>query len=113
MIVNERQREMGLLRSMGAKKSTVFFSLIIIEAVIISLLGGIIGVAAGLGVLSSLKESIMAAFKLPYIWPGNIFIVAAAVLTLVVSSVTGIIAALYPAFRGSRMEPYDAIRKGE
>lgn len=112
MIVNERQREIGLLRSMGAKRTAVF-SLILIEAGIISLFGGLAGIAAGWAILSSLKESIMSAFKLPYLWPESFFIAAAGGATALVALITGLLAAFYPAVRSSLMEPYEAIRKGE
>jgi putative ABC transport system permease protein len=112
MIVNERQREIGLLRSMGAKRTSVF-SLVIIEAAIVSVSGGIAGIAAGWAILSSLKGSIMAAFKLPYLWPDSVFIAAAALLTVLAALATGVLAAFYPALRSSFMEPYEAIRKGE
>lgn len=112
MIVNERQREIGLLRSLGAKKATVF-SLIFLEAVIISVLGGIAGIAAGGGVLTMLKEPITTAFNLPYLWPDAAFMAGAAAVTLIIAVATGTAAVFYPAFRCSRMEPYEAIRKGE
>lgn len=112
MIVNERQREIGLLRSMGAKRTSVFL-LIIIEAGIISIMGGFAGIAAGWAVLSSLRESIMSAFKLPYLWPESIFVAAAAGATVLAALFTGVLSAFYPALRSSLMEPYEAIRKGE
>jgi putative ABC transport system permease protein len=112
MIVNERQREIGILRSLGVRKGKVF-SLITIEALIISMIGGIVGIGAGGCVLYLLKKPVMAAFKLPYLWPDNVFIIFAGAATLLVSVVTGIAAVFYPAFRCSRMEPYEAIRKGE
>lgn len=112
MIVNERQREIGLLRSMGAKRTSVFL-LIIIEASIISICGGIAGIAAGWAILSSLKQTIMSAFKLPYLWPETFFIATAASATVLAALITGLLAAFYPALRSSFMEPYEAIRKGE
>jgi putative ABC transport system permease protein len=112
MIVNERQREIGLLRSMGAKRTSVF-SLILIEAGIISLCGGFAGIVAGWVILSSLKESLMTAFKLPYLWPAGSFIIAAGAAAVFAALLTGLLAAVYPALRSSLMEPYEAIRKGE
>jgi putative ABC transport system permease protein len=112
MIVNERQRELGILRSLGAGKKTVF-TLITLEAVIISIIGGFAGLGAGGGLLFLLKKPVMAAFKLPYLWPDAAFIAAAGAVTISLSIITGTAAVLYPAFRCSRMEPYEAIRKGE
>lgn len=112
MIVNERQREIGILRSIGAKRRSVF-SLITTEAFIISMLGGLIGIVMGGFLLYGLKGPIMETFKLPYLWPDKIFVISAIIITLLVSISTGIAAAFYPAMRCSRMEPYEAIRKGE
>ncbi len=112
MVVNERQREMGMLRSLGAKRNSIFF-LITAEAFIISLSGGITGITVGGIFIYILKQPIMEAFKLPYLWPGNLFIMDSIMVILILSIVTGVVAAFYPAFRCSRMEPYEAIRKGE
>lgn len=112
MIVNERQREIGILRSLGAKKSGVFY-LITIEAFIISITGGITGILAGGMLLLIIKEPIRIAFNLPYLWPGTIFVLATGIIILLISIITGTGTALYPALRTSRMEPYEAIRSGE
>lgn len=112
MIVNERQREIGILRALGAKKREIF-SLITVEAVIISVIGGLTGIVAGGGLLLSLKKPIMAAFKLPYLWPDTTFVIFALGATLSLSIMTGMVAVFYPALRCSRKEPYEAIRQGE
>ncbi len=112
MVVNERQREIGLLRSLGAKRRTVF-ALITLEAGILATIGGLAGVAGGGGLLLLWKNPLLAAFKLPYLWPEPEFIAAAAILALLAATATGVIAVLYPAFSCSRLEPYEAIRQGE
>ncbi len=112
MIVNERQRELGLLRAMGAKKGHVF-ALIISEAVMISIAGGVIGMAIGSALLLSFKNLILHSLKLPYLLPSTgvlIELIAGAVLF---SIITGLLSSLLPAVSASRMEPYEAIRKGE
>ncbi len=112
MIVNERQRELGLLRAMGAKKGHVF-ALIISEAVMISIAGGVIGMAIGAALLLSFKNLILHSLKLPYLLPSTgvlIELIAGAVLF---SIITGLLSSLLPAVSASRMEPYEAIRKGE
>lgn len=112
MIVNERQREIGILRALGAKKKEIF-SLITAEAVIISIIGGLIGIAAGGGLLLMLKNQIMTAFRLPYLWPDSQFVIFALAITLFLSVITGMTAVFYPALRCSKKEPYEAIRQGE
>lgn len=110
--VNERQREIGILRAIGAKKRSVF-SLVTAEAVIISLIGGVAGILTGGVLLLTIKAPVIKAFKLPYLWPNNVFIISAIISILLLSICTGIVSVFYPALRCSRMEPYEAIRKGE
>jgi len=111
MIVNERQREIGLLRAMGARRSTVF-RLIMLEAASLSALGGVIGIAVGGVLLFSFKSLIRAAIHVPYLWPEPSRFALLISVSLALAFLTGIAAALYPAARSSRMEPFEAIRKG-
>jgi len=112
MIVNERQREIGLFRAMGAKRATVF-RLIMTEASILSLVGGIVGIAIGGTFLYTFRGFIRASLNIPYLWPSTLEFTALISLCLLLSYVTGTVAALYPAVRSMRMEPYEAIRRGE
>jgi putative ABC transport system permease protein len=112
MIVNERQRELGLLRAMGATKAHVF-RLIITEAVILSLVGGIAGIIAGSGLLSLSRSAIIQSLKLPYLLPSLPVLAELVAGALLFAVITGLLASLLPAVFASRMEPYDAIRKGE
>ena len=112
MIVNERQREIGLLRAMGATKGFMF-RLLITEAAMLTSAGGVLGVAGGGIVVYSFKNLLMKELSVPYLWPTPGLIIALLVGCIVVSTITGIAAALYPASISARMEPYEAIRKGE
>ena len=112
MIVNERQRELGLLRSMGARKKHVF-GLIITEAVIISGLGGIAGLISGSAILMIFKDAILQHLKLPYLLPQMTFLFELVLGAIIFSLLTGILSSLFPAVLASNMEPYEAIRKGE
>ena len=112
MIVNERQRELGLLRAMGATKGHVF-SLIVTEAVILSLAGGLVGIATGGTLLLSLKDLIVRSLHLPYLLPSAVVLSELIAGALIFAVLTGLLASLLPAVFASKMEPYDAIRKGE
>jgi putative ABC transport system permease protein len=112
MIVNERQRELGLLRAMGAKKKHVF-SLIVTEALIVSVIGGVIGIAVGSGLLFSFKDLIIHSLKLPYLLPPVSVLGELVAGALLFAMLTGLLSSLLPAASASRMEPYEAIRKGE
>ena len=112
MIVNERQREIGLFRAMGAKKGFMF-RLLIVEASLLTTVGGLIGVSFGGLLVYSFKNLITKELNVPYLWPPMSFTLLLLVGCIVVSLITGILAALYPAALSARMEPYNAIRKGE
>jgi putative ABC transport system permease protein len=112
MIVNERQRELGLLRAMGAKKKHVF-GLIVTEALIVSVIGGVIGIAVGSALLFSFKDLIIHSLKLPYLLPPVSVLGELVAGALVFAMLTGLLSSLLPAASASRMEPYEAIRKGE
>lgn len=112
MIVNERQREFGLLRAMGAKKKHVFL-LIITEAVTIAVSGGIIGLITGSTLLFTFKNLILHSLRLPYLLPPVTVLSELVLAAVLFSLITGLLASLLPAFSASRMEPYEAIRKGE
>ncbi len=112
MIVNERQREIGLLRAMGARKGNIF-RLIMTEASILSIAGGITGVAIGGAFLYAFKGFIRSSLNIPYLWPSAFEMSILVLFCLFLSFITGVAAALYPAIKSMRMEPYEAIRRGE
>ncbi len=112
MIVNERQRELGLLRAMGAKKRDLL-SLILTEASTLSIIGGIFGIISGGVFLFFIRGFIRATLKIPYIWPSPLEFVVLIFICLNLALLTGIGAALYPAIRSMKLEPYIAIRQGE
>jgi putative ABC transport system permease protein len=114
-IVSERQRELGILRAIGADRNAVF-RLIILEAVILTSIGGILGIAVGSITFTIFKSHILSSFtmlKFPYIWPSSPEILAIGLGSFLASLAMGIIGALYPGFISTKLEPYFAIRKGE
>ncbi len=112
MMVNERRRELGLLQAVGATRGYIF-RLVMLEAVELTAMGGISGLAVGAIVILTLKGVIASSMGIAYLWPGAGFIAAFAIGYLLMAVVTGILAALYPAIVASRLEPYQAIRTGE
>ncbi len=109
--VAQRLRELGLLRTIGASRRQVMWS-VVGEALVIGLVAGIVGLAAGYG-FAWLLVKVFDAFL-----PGGIPVAAAqlspgiALIALVVGVGVTVVAALIPAFRASRVPPIAALREG-
>ncbi len=112
MIVNERRREIGLLRAMGANKGHIA-AIILNEATLLSAVGGVAGILLGFGLLLSLKDLILQHLKLPYLFPATPELVTLTAGALFFSILTGLLAALLPVVTVLKSEPYEAIRSAE
>jgi putative ABC transport system permease protein len=98
--VNERIREIGLMRAVGATARHVQ-RVFLLEAVILTVVGGAIGVAAGLGIAVLLR---LAVPGMPVYTPPR-YIAAA----LLVSLVTGLVSGVLPARRAASLDPVEAL----
>lgn len=98
--VSERRKEIGLRRSVGASRGDILLQFLL-EALLISLLGGIVGVGLGLGGVNALA----VYQKLP-----TIFARDALMLSFVMAVGTGLVFGVYPAWRASRVDPIAALR---
>jgi putative ABC transport system permease protein len=111
-IVQERYRELGLLRAMGAKPAQVL-TVILTEAAIITGLGGLAGLAFGVAVLLIFARSLgyyFGLFGVPFAWPPLSVLQAGALVALVFSALLGLVGALLPAWRVRRMAPHALIQ---
>ncbi|HEY8211720.1 MAG TPA: ABC transporter permease [Myxococcaceae bacterium] len=98
--VTERTREIGLRMAVGAKPRHVLLQFLV-EALSLSAAGGLIGVAAGIGVARWLGDS----FGWPVLIRTDIVAVSVAF-----SGLVGVAFGLYPALKASRLDPIDALR---
>ena len=112
MIVNERRREIGLLRAMGANRGHIA-AIILNEAVLLSAAGGAVGILFGYALLAGMKSTILHYLRLPYLFPDGIELLMLTAGALVVAVLTGLVAALLPSLGVIRVEPYNAIRSAE
>ena len=111
-IVQERHREVGLLRAMGAQPNQVM-TIILTEAAIITGLGGLAGLGFGAVVLLMFARSLGFYFGLlgvPFAWPPLAVLQVGAIVAIVFSAVLGLVGALLPAWRVRRMAPYALIQ---
>ncbi|MBD5186006.1 MAG: FtsX-like permease family protein [Bacteroidales bacterium] len=98
--VTERTREIGLRMSIGARGIDIL-SQFLIESVIISVTGGVIGVAVG--VFASWMVNVIAR------WPVSIQAYSV-ILSFIVCTVTGVFFGWYPARKASNLDPIEALR---
>jgi macrolide transport system ATP-binding/permease protein len=98
--VTERTREIGLRKAIGARRVDVL-SQFLIEAVVVSLMGGILGVLLG-----------WVAAKLIFVFLGwaTLVTMLAVVVSTLFSAVVGMIFGLWPAYKASRLSPIMALR---
>ncbi|MDR0531150.1 MAG: ABC transporter permease [Oscillospiraceae bacterium] len=96
--VKERVKEIGILKSIGASRSVILLEFLL-EAVFISVMGGVFGMA-----LSFLAPKLLEFFKIDYA-----FSPSGLVLGFVFSAATGIFFGFYPAWKASSLKPIDAL----
>jgi len=111
-IVQERYREVGLLRAMGGKSSQIV-TIILAEAALITGLGGLAGLAFGAAILLTFARSLGFYFALlgvPFSWPPAAVLQAGALLVIMFSVLLGLLGAFVPAWRVRRMAPYALIQ---
>lgn len=99
--VTERTKEIGIRKAVGARRIDILRQFLI-EAVMVTAIGGAIGVITGFALAYLL--SFLMGFPL-------LLSINSAVLGVGVSSVVGIISGLWPAWRAARLDPIEALRK--
>jgi putative ABC transport system permease protein len=98
--VSERVSEIGLLRAIGAERS-IIFKLFLFEALTLSAVGGLVGVLAGIGIVT-LISNLIPALPTELAWS---YIATAFILSLLIGIISGVI----PAIRAARLEPLQAL----
>ncbi|WP_262966644.1 ABC transporter permease [Methylobacter psychrophilus] len=99
--VSERISEIGLLRALGAERSTIF-QLFLWEALTLSMVGGVCGVLLGLFTVQIL-DAMLPALPVQIAWG---YIATAFMVSLLI----GIVAGVIPAIKAAKLEPLEALR---
>jgi len=98
--VNERTKEIGLSKALGATKMTIRAQFLI-ESVIISLLGAVAGIIAGIILGNVVALLLNTGFVIPWGW---------VIAGILVCFIVGLTAGLYPAYKASKLDPIVALR---
>ena len=98
--VNERTREIGISKALGATKSVIGIQFLT-EAVLICQIGGLLGIILGIMIGNGVGVFLKTGFIFPYVW-----VISGWLFTFVI----GLAAGLYPAIKASSLDPVEALR---
>jgi len=98
--VTERTKEIGIRRAVGAKKRNILAQFVM-EAVVLSEVGGIIGVIFGIGAGNAAAYFLKVPPIIPIDWT---------MFGLLICSVVGIVFGTYPAFKAANLDPIESLR---
>jgi len=98
--VTERTKEIGIRKSIGAKKRSILMQFLA-EAVALSMIGGVAGVAIGVGGGNAVAMLMNTAIVFPWMWAG---------IGLAVCGGIGVVFGLYPAWKAASLDPIEALR---
>lgn len=101
--VEERTREIGILRAIGFRKRHIL-QIILTEAGLLSLLGGLLGYFVGMGAAVNFGSALVKA-QVHIPWQSNLLVYA-----LGASLLIGLVASLYPAWKAARLDPTESLR---
>ena len=98
--VNERTKEVGLIKAIGGKSKNVRQQFLF-ESLIISLLGAFFGIILGVLVGNLFSIVLKTGFVVPWGW---------VIIGIVICSIVGLAAGIYPAMKAARLNPIVALR---
>lgn len=98
--VNERTKEIGLIKSLGGKAAEIRAQFLW-ESILISLMGAMVGIIAGVLFGNIVAVLLKTGFVVPWNW---------VVAGVVVCTLVGLLAGLYPAYKAAKLDPIEALR---
>ncbi len=99
--VTERTREIGIRKAVGAKRRDILLQFLV-EAIVLSLIGGFVGIGLGYGVSILLPK--LAGFEETVVTSGSVLLATG------FAAAVGLFFGVYPATRAARLKPIDALR---
>lgn len=98
--VTERTKEIGLMKAVGAKEKDIMTQFLI-ESVVMTVAGGLIGIAIGVSLSVLIAFAVGLPIGISVLW---------LVITIVVSTLVGVVFGIYPARKAASLQPIDALR---
>jgi putative ABC transport system permease protein len=98
--VTERTREIGIRMAIGASSGDILVQFLV-EAITLSILGGVVGIGVGIGVIYALSGALGWSMELP---------IQAVIVAVGTSGAIGIIFGFFPARRAAKFDPIVALR---
>ncbi|MBC7628037.1 ABC transporter permease [Ferruginibacter sp.] len=98
--VNERTKEIGLIKSLGGKAGEVRAQFLW-ESILISLMGAFVGITAGILFGNIVAVLLKTGFVIPWLW---------VISGVIVCTLVGLLAGLYPAYKAAKLDPIVALR---
>lgn len=98
--VNERTREIGICKAIGANRRTILIQFLT-ESITICMMGGLIGIILGVLLGNLVGLVLSSGFIMPWLWM---------VLGIVFTFLIGLIAGIYPAYKAANLDPVEALR---
>ncbi len=110
LAVNERRRHIGVMRALGARRTTVLQSLLL-EAILLALAGGTVGIAVASLAVNLFRPLIMGLMNTPFLYPAPLQLVGLGLGALGLALLGVTLAALIPALRISLQDPAISMRE--
>jgi putative ABC transport system permease protein len=98
--VSERTREVGLIKALGGTRSSIRQQFLY-ESILISLMGAVIGIVLGVSVGNGVGAILETGFLIPW---------KVIIMGILICSIVGIVAGIYPAIKASKLDPIVALR---
>ena len=98
--VTERTKEVGLIKAIGGKQRNVRWQFLY-ESILISLMGAVFGIVIGILLGNIVSVLMSTGFVVPWIW---------VIMGVVICTIVGLAAGVYPAYKASKLNPIEALR---